>query len=78
MQRSAAAPRRRSASIWARMSELAEQIAQFGIGIEGQWILALGTVQHDRAHAVADGPAEVAGHIAGERNGVACMKARGG
>ena len=43
----------------AGVAQLAEQVAQFGVGREGQRVLALGPVQRDDADAVLDLPGEV-------------------
>jgi len=42
-----------------------KQVAQLGIRVEGERVLALGPAQLDRAHAVLERPGEVARVIAG-------------
>ncbi len=53
------------------MFQALEEVAQFGIGVEGQRVLALRTVQRDRADAAFDHPQKVLGAIAGQRPSVA-------
>ncbi len=44
-----------------------EQVAQLGIGLEGQRVLALGPVERDGAHAAVKGPGEMSRLVAGLR-----------
>src|SRR6185437_11803706 len=52
-----------------RMGQLAKEVAQLGVAVEGQWIFALGTVERDRSDppVVARGEAEMPRRIAAER-----------
>jgi hypothetical protein len=56
--------------------QVSEQVAQLGIRIEGERILALGPVEHDAADAVGDAPGEVPGLVAGGGTGVAGSERR--
>src|SRR5690606_33642261 len=51
--------------------ELVEQVAQLGVAVEGQRVLALGAVQGDGRDAVLHFPQEVRGPVAGHRAAVA-------
>ena len=51
--------------------QLAEQVAQLGVRLEGQRVLALGPVQRDGGHAVLHLPEEVLGAVAGQLLAVA-------
>jgi hypothetical protein len=42
------------------IGQIAEQVAQFGVGLEGQRVLAFGTVEADQRHAAFHAIAEVA------------------
>jgi hypothetical protein len=41
------------------IGQIAEQVAQFGVGVEGQRVLAFGTVERDQCHAAFHAIAEV-------------------
>src|SRR5439155_1395669 len=40
-------------------AQAAEEVAQLGIALEGEWVLALGPVERDCADAVFDSPADM-------------------
>ena len=51
--------------------QLAEQVAQFGVRVEGERVLALGPVERDGGHRVFHLPEKVTGLVAGQRFAVA-------
>jgi hypothetical protein len=55
----------------ARVAQPLEQVAQLGVRVEGERVLALGAVQRDRGDAAAQRPLEVLPAIARERAPVA-------
>ena len=54
----------------------AEQVAQFGVRVEGQRILAFGSRQRDGRHALVDLPFEVARPVARQRADIAGAQRR--
>jgi hypothetical protein len=53
------------------VGQRAEQLAQLGVRIEGERVLALGPVEGQRGHAARDGEHEVACLVAGQAGAVA-------
>jgi hypothetical protein len=56
--------------------ELMEEVAQLGIGLEGQRIFPIGPIKRDSGHAVFDLPQKMAGRVASHRPAIACKQAR--
>src|ERR1035437_1647786 len=45
------------------IDQLAKQIPQLGVGFQGQWILALGTIQRNGGDLAGDGPPKMDGLV---------------